>query len=47
MATGADKGTQAKLEELERRRDEALHSGDERAVERQRSRGKFLALERI
>ena len=47
MATGEDKGTQDKLAELQRRRDEALHSGDERAVERQRSRGKLLARERI
>jgi propionyl-CoA carboxylase beta chain len=39
--------TRAKLEELLRRLDEALHSGDEKAVERQRSRGKLLARERI
>jgi hypothetical protein len=39
--------TRAKLEELLRLRDEALHSGDEKAVERQRSRGKLLARERI
>ena len=47
MTTGADKGTQAKLEELQRRRDEALHSASEEAAERQRSRGKLLARERI
>jgi propionyl-CoA carboxylase beta chain len=39
--------TEAKLAELERLRDEALHSGDERAVDRQRERGKLLARERI
>jgi propionyl-CoA carboxylase beta chain len=47
MARAEEKGTQAKLEELRRLRDEALHSGDEPAVERQRSRGKLLARERI
>src|SRR5512134_2605938 len=39
--------TQAKLAALERLRDEALHSGDERAVARQRERGKLLARERL
>jgi propionyl-CoA carboxylase beta chain len=39
--------TQAKLAAFERLREEALHSGDERAVERQRSRGKLLARERL
>ena len=47
MAKAEDKGTRDKLEELQALRDEALHSGDERAVERQRSRGKLLARERI
>src|ERR671937_1652419 len=47
VAKAEDKGTRAKLEELERLRAEALHSGDEKAVERQRSRGKLLARERI
>src|SRR5919109_721248 len=47
MAKAEEKGTQAKLEELERLRQEALHSGDDKAVERQRSRGKLLARERI
>ena len=39
--------TQAKLEALERLREEALHAGDERAVGRQRERGKLLARERL
>ena len=47
MAKAEEKGTQAKLDELRELRDEALHSGDEKAVERQRSRGKLLARERI
>ena len=47
MAKAEDKGTRDKLEELHALREEALHSGDERAVERQRSRGKLLARERI
>ena len=47
MAKAEDKGTRGKLEELQALRDEALHSGDERAVERQRARGKLLARERI
>jgi propionyl-CoA carboxylase beta chain len=47
VAKAEDKGTRDKLEELQALRDEALHSGDERAVERQRSRGKLLARERI
>jgi propionyl-CoA carboxylase beta chain len=36
-----------KLSELERLRDEALHPGNERAVARQRERGKLLARERL
>src|ERR671917_2239027 len=36
-----------KLAELERLRDEASHPGDERAVRRQRERGKLLARERL
>src|SRR5918999_158833 len=36
-----------KLAELARRRDEAVHPGDERAVARQRERGKLLARERL
>ncbi|HZB85025.1 MAG TPA: acyl-CoA carboxylase subunit beta [Gaiellaceae bacterium] len=48
MAKAEDlESTQAKLAALERLREEALHSGDERAVERQRSRGKLLARERL
>jgi acetyl-CoA carboxylase carboxyltransferase component len=40
-------GTENKLGELERLREEALHSGDEKAVARQRKRGKLLARERL
>jgi propionyl-CoA carboxylase beta chain len=47
VARAEERGTRGKLEELLRLRDEALHSGDEKAVERQRSRGKLLARERI
>src|SRR2546421_2348573 len=39
--------TQAKLERLRQLRDEARHAGSERAVERQRARGKLLARERL
>jgi propionyl-CoA carboxylase beta chain len=39
--------TEAKLAAFERLREEALHPGEERAVERQRSRGKLLARERL
>ena len=42
-----DEGVEAKLAELERLRHEALHPADERAVARQRERGKLLARERI
>jgi propionyl-CoA carboxylase beta chain len=41
-----EESTQAKLERLEALRDEALHAGSEKAVERQRSQGKLLARER-
>ncbi|MGB1727122.1 MAG: acyl-CoA carboxylase subunit beta [Ilumatobacteraceae bacterium] len=37
----------ARLEELRERREAALHAGSERAVERQHSKGKMLARERI
>ena len=47
MARAEERGTRGKLEELLRLRDEALHAGDEKAVERQRSRGKLLARERL
>ena len=36
-----------RIADLERRREEALHAGSERSVERQRSKGKMLARERI
>ena len=36
-----------RLEELNRRKEEALHAGSERAVERQHARGKMTARERI
>ena len=36
-----------RLEQLAKRKEEAYHAGSERAVERQRSRGKMLARERI
>ncbi|HEY1480015.1 MAG TPA: carboxyl transferase domain-containing protein, partial [Gaiellales bacterium] len=39
--------TAGKLARLERLRDEAVHAGDERAVARQRERGKGLARERV
>src|ERR1044071_3754284 len=38
--------TEAKLARLEQLREEARHAGSEKAVERQRSEGKFLARER-
>src|SRR3989440_556059 len=46
MATTGD-STQAKLERLAARREEALHQGSERSVERQRAQGKLLARERV
>src|SRR5437588_4222426 len=46
MAATED-STQAKLERLRALREEALHEGSERAVERQRSQGKLLARERL
>ena len=36
-----------RIADLERRRDEAVHAGSERSVERQKSKGKMLARERI
>ena len=36
-----------RIADLERRRDEALNAGSERSVERQKSKGKMLARERI
>ena len=42
-----DESTQGKLEQLQKLRDEALHAGTEKAVERQREQGKLLARERV
>jgi len=39
--------TKAKLERLEALREEAGHQGSEKAVARQRERGKLLARERL
>src|SRR5512145_677670 len=48
MAKAEDlQSTEAKLAALERLREEALHSGDEKAISRQRERGKLLARERL
>src|SRR5580765_1971670 len=51
MAKAEERGmmhesTEAKLEWLEQLREEALHAGSEKSVERQRSAGKLLARER-
>src|SRR5439155_16289645 len=45
--TATGDSTNAKLNELERLREQALHPGGERSVERQRERGKLLARERL
>ena len=45
MATEAE-STEAKLRRLQELREQALHAGSEKAVERQRSQGKLLARER-
>ena len=42
-----DESTQGKLEQLQKLRDESLHAGTEKAVERQREQGKLLARERV
>ncbi len=42
-----DESTKGKLERLQELRDEALHAGSEKAVERQREAGKMLARERV
>ncbi len=47
MATTDEESTQAKLERLQKLRDEALHAGSEQAVERQHEQGKLLARERV
>src|ERR1700719_2632171 len=39
--------TAGKIADLQRRRDEAMHAGSERAVERQHAKGKMTARERI
>lgn len=41
------RSTAGRIEDLRRRRDEALHAGSERAIEKQHSRGKLTARERI
>ncbi len=43
----ADHPLKERLEDLERRKDEALHAGPQRAVDRQHAKGKLLARERI
>ena len=43
----ADYTMQDKIEELEKRKSEALQAGPERAIERQHEKGKLLARERI
>jgi acetyl-CoA carboxylase carboxyltransferase component len=40
-------GTEARIEQLRRLRDESLHAGSERAVARQHEQGKLTARERI
>ena len=47
MAATDDQSTQAKLRQLQELREEALHAGSERAVNRQREQGKLLARERL
>ncbi|HEY1365738.1 MAG TPA: acyl-CoA carboxylase subunit beta [Gaiellaceae bacterium] len=47
MATTDDQSTEAKLRQLHELREEALHAGSERAVNRQREQGKLLARERV
>jgi len=39
--------TAGKIADLQRRRDEAVHAGSQRAVERQHAKGKMTARERI
>ncbi len=47
MAATEKDSTEQKLEQLRELRDEALHAGTEKAVERRRSEGKLLARERV
>jgi propionyl-CoA carboxylase beta chain len=46
-AEAAPHTTAGKIADLQRRRDEAVHAGSERAVERQHAKGKMTARERI
>jgi propionyl-CoA carboxylase beta chain len=46
-APDAPHTTAGKIADLQRRRDEAVHAGSERAVERQHAKGKMTARERI
>src|SRR5438270_11899545 len=46
-AAMADHPMQERLDELAKRKEKALHAGSERAVERQHSKGKMTARERI
>lgn len=43
----APRTTAARIEDLRRRRDEALHAGSQRAVEKQHAKGKLTARERL
>jgi acetyl-CoA carboxylase carboxyltransferase component len=43
----ADHPMQERLEELAKRKEQALHAGSERAIERQHSKGKMTARERV
>jgi propionyl-CoA carboxylase beta chain len=40
-------GTEARIEQLRKLREEALHAGSRRAVDRQHEQGKLTARERI
>ncbi len=45
--TAAGNPMQAKLDDLQQRKEQAYHAGSPRAVERQHAKGKLLARERI
>src|SRR3954469_25583555 len=47
MAATEENSTSAKLEQMLELRDRALHAGNDKAVARQRERGKLLARERL
>jgi acetyl-CoA carboxylase carboxyltransferase component len=47
MAAVSDHPMRERLDELAKRKEEAFHAGSERSVERQHSRGKMLARERV